>query len=114
MSTTASSQVTSQPWNKRLVTVERIDVSPYMYICIWAWSSTDGRDRNVSFRVYNDSGAGRATQEIELPVDLACKLTAALEIAIESSAVIGEMTADQWARFQAFRAAADATKGGAA
>lgn len=90
---------------RRLARVGGIQLSPTSELSVWAYADVQGAGRQVSI----DVNAGGGFFSIELPVGAAQQLAKLLGAGAYMAEVAGEMSAQQWATYEA----AELKKGGA-
>ncbi|WP_314973042.1 hypothetical protein [Comamonas testosteroni] len=100
------SKAAATPLQRRLARVGGFQLSPTTELSVWAYADVQGAGRQVSIDVH----AGGGFFSIELPAGAAQQLEKLLSAGAYMAEIAGEMSADEWARYEA----AELKKGGAA
>ena len=101
------------PLQRRLARVGGLQLSPTSSLGVWAYANAQGGERQVTIDVHTGCGFF----SLELPTGVAQQLEKLLRAAAFMAEAAGEMSAEEWAKFEAAESAATeraCAKGGAA
>lgn len=90
------------PLQRRLARVGGLDLTPSSTLSVWAYANGQGGDRQVTIDVH--TGCGYFS--LELTTGLAQQLEKLLRAGAYMAEVSGEMSAEEWAAYQAAENAA--------
>lgn len=103
----------ARPVTRRLARVGSIELGPQSCLAVWACTDTQGKERRVCIDVQTAHGF----TSVEIPSGLIHQLEKLLRAGAYMAEVAGEMSAEEWAKYEAAEAAAvahPAKEGGAA
>ena len=106
-------QTVTTPLQRRLARVGSIEILPTSQLAIWAYANVQGGGRLVSIDVHTDCGY----LSLSLSTGLAQQLEKLLRAGAFMAEAAGEMSAEEWAKFESAESAATeraCAKGGAA
>lgn len=107
------STAAATPLQRRLARVGGIQLSPESVLGVWAYANVQGGGRQVTIDVHTGCGFF----SLELPAGVAQQLEKLLRAGAYMAEVAGDMSAEEWAKFEAAESAAAeraCAKGGAA
>ena len=92
----------TRPAARRLARVGGIELGPQSCLAVWACTDTQGKERRVCMDVQTAHGF----TSVELPSGLIQQLEKLLRAGAYMAEVAGEMSAEEWAAYQAAESAA--------
>lgn len=90
------------PLQRRLARVGGIQLAPTSSLGVWAYANAQGGERQVTI----DVSTGCGFFSLELPTGVAQQLEKLLRAGAYMAETAGEMSAEEWAKFEAAESAA--------
>ncbi|QXZ10254.1 hypothetical protein KUF54_03060 [Comamonas sp. Y33R10-2] len=100
-----SSNKNVSPLSRRLARVGSIQLTPETGLAVWAYANAHGSDRRISLDVTHAAGFF----SLEIPAGLASQLEKLLRAGAYMAEAAGEMSSEEWAKYEASERAAAVT-----